>query len=170
MQTTVRQLEPADAETYVALRAAMLEDAPLSFLASPETDVACDAESMRASFAQGPAKATFGAFVADELVGVVGVFPERHPKAAHKLGVWGMFVTPAARRHGIARQLLEAVIEHARSLDGVRQLALSVSATAPGAQRLYEQLGFRVWGVEPRALIHEGTRADEHHMVLLFED
>jgi RimJ/RimL family protein N-acetyltransferase len=51
-------------------------------------------------------------------------------------------------------------------MPGVVQVMLSVSETSPAARHLYESLGFRLWGIEPRSLRHEGRVADEHHLAL----
>jgi ribosomal protein S18 acetylase RimI-like enzyme len=87
---------------------------------------------------------------------------------AHKVHIWGMYVAPTHRRQGIGLQLLEAAIEHARSLSNVEIVRLSVSSTAPGAERLYERLGFRIWGTEPDSLHYKGQSATEYHMLLQF--
>jgi ribosomal protein S18 acetylase RimI-like enzyme len=167
MTVTIRKLTPPDAEAYVGLRSAMLQQEPLAFLASPADDLALQVDQMQARLSHAE-NAIFGAF-APALVGAVGVFRPTHRKAAHKPGVWGMFVLPEFRRLGLARKLMQHGIDHARQLAGATQVALSVSETAGAARGLYESLGFRVWGTEPRALQHEGRVVSEHHMVLLFE-
>jgi ribosomal protein S18 acetylase RimI-like enzyme/catechol 2,3-dioxygenase-like lactoylglutathione lyase family enzyme len=168
MTVIVRQLVSKDAEAYVALRGAMLVDSPAAFLASPEDDIASNVAGARERLAEGAVTATFGAF-APALVGAIGMYRDRHVKAAHKAHVWGMFVTPQLRRQGIGRRLLEAAIAHASRMGGVSQLSLSVSAAAPEAQALYESAGFRVWGTEPGAIRHAGKHVDEHHMVLFLD-
>ncbi len=77
-----------------------------------------------------------------------------------------MYVAPAHRGEGAGRALLEAAIAHARTLDGVRQIQLSVSEATPAARRLYERCGFTTWGTEVAALCHEGRAYTEHHMAL----
>jgi RimJ/RimL family protein N-acetyltransferase len=59
---------------------------------------------------------------------------------------------------------MAAAIAFARALPGVRQVHLCVSS--PAAAVLYQRLGFRTWGVEPAAMIVDGTLVDEKHMVL----
>lgn len=80
-----------------------------------------------------------------------------------------MYVAARHRRRGIGRQLLEAAIQHARSLPGITAVRLSVSSAAPNAQRLYERFGFRLWGTEPDSLRHNGQSVIEYHMVLQIE-
>lgn len=55
-------------------------------------------------------------------------------------------VDPAWRRHGIARRLVTAALDRARTR-GVREVYLEVRRSNTGAQRLYRQLGFRQVGV-----------------------
>ena len=165
---TLRRLVPADAEAYVELRSAMLTEEPLAFLASATDDSALQVEQLRPRLAH-PENVIFGAF-STALVGAVGAFRPAHSKAAHKLGIWGMFVVSAFRHLGVGRQLMLRSIEHARELPGITQVTLSVSETAEAARRLYESLGFRVWGTEPQALQHAGRTVSEHHMVLMLAD
>lgn len=108
---------------------------------------------------------TFGAFVGEKLVGMVGVHRESKQKYRHKAQVWGMYVTPNARRGGLGATLLEAAVEHCRSWSGVTQVHLCVSAKAEVAKRLYERHGFQEWGREPQALLVDDELLDDIHMI-----
>ena len=98
------------------------------------------------------------------LVGAIGLHRDRHRKAAHKVHLWGMYVTPGHRHRGVGAALLDAVLAHAATLPGVDAVRLTVSDAAPAARRLYERAGFHVWGTEPEALRYEGRSVVEHHM------
>jgi len=161
----IRFVTASDLEAYVRLRREALLDAPLALSASPEDDFASTREALLPQIARAPDWVIFGAFD-DALVGAVGAMRDRHLKAAHKVHVWGMYVTPAARGRGFARALLDAAIEHARGMAGVACVRLAVSSAAPHARRLYESAGFRVWGVEPDAVRHGGRVAEESYMDL----
>jgi GNAT superfamily N-acetyltransferase len=165
---TVRRLVESDASAWFALRREMLLDTPLAFSSSPEDDHFREEEVVRRYLAGATGGAAFGAF-APHLVGALGVLRDAHRKAAHKAWVWGMYVQASHRRRGLGRRLLEAAIAHARTLGGVRQVHLGVSDATPAARTLYEGLGFRRWGTEPRGVFHDGRYADEHHMVLRFD-
>ena len=71
---------------------------------------------------------------------------------------------------GLGTALLSAAIEFARSLPGVTHLHLSVSATAVPALRLYQRMGFVIWGTEEAALQVDGVFIDTHYMVLRLTD
>ena len=167
MAITIRPLKVADAEPCAALRRAMLLDSPASFGSSPEDDLGSEVERVRDRLAGQTGQAVFGAFDREtQLVGSVGVWCQSKQKEKHKASIWGMYVAPSFRRKGVGRQLMEAAIDFARAHGGVTQIQLSVSASAPGARRLYESLGFVVWGIEPNALCVGGKLFDEHHMTL----
>lgn len=163
---TIRHLGTEDAGIYAAFRRAALIDSPLSFMSSPEDDSACSADAIRERLGQAsPDSVIIGAFDS-QLVGTLGLYRDHHIKAGHKVFLWGMHVLPTHRRQGIGARLLDAAIQHARSLHGITIVRLSVSSTAPNAQRLYERAGFRVWGTEPDSLRHQGQWATEYHMLL----
>jgi RimJ/RimL family protein N-acetyltransferase len=160
----VRELRDEDAEKYVELRRKALLDAPLAFTASPADDFVGSADGVRRQLRHGPDWMIFGAFK-PALVGSLGLFRDRHLKASHRVHLWGMYVDPDHRGQGVAAELLNAAIAHARTL-GVSWALLSVSTAAPAALRLYERAGFRIWGTEPDALRHNGESVSERHMAL----
>jgi RimJ/RimL family protein N-acetyltransferase len=153
----VRTLGANDFADFARLRRQALLETPLAFAASPETDAASSPDVLRSP--------VFGAFDGG-LVGMAGLLRDRHAKSAHKIHLWGMYVEPSHRGHGVAAKLLNAAIDHARSLPGVAWIHLDVTSAAPEARRLYERVGFRVWGTENDALRHEGQSVDEYRMAL----
>jgi RimJ/RimL family protein N-acetyltransferase len=58
------------------------------------------------------------------------------------------FVAPWARRHGLARRILQAA-ESAATAAGMRLLNLDIRETQTAAIQLCEALGFTRWGVHP---------------------
>ncbi|AMM22255.1 hypothetical protein AX769_06270 [Frondihabitans sp. PAMC 28766] len=67
-------------------------------------------------------------------------------------------VAPGARRHGIARDLMQRMM--AEAIDrGARETFLEVRVDNPGAQALYESLGFEGIAVRPRYYMPDGVDA-----------
>ena len=62
-------------------------------------------------------------------------------RGAGRVEMKRLFVRPAARRTGLGRQLVEAIITEARR-DGYREMCLDTLPSMGDAQRLYERLGF----------------------------
>jgi ribosomal protein S18 acetylase RimI-like enzyme len=61
-------------------------------------------------------------------------------------GLYGMWVAPGARRGGVGRRLVVAVLEWART-QGVARVVLDVAEERPAARALYASCGFRDTGV-----------------------
>jgi len=164
---TIRRLLAEDAERLFAPRRESLVEEPFAFLSSPEDDAASSAKVVRQQLTQSNVRAPiFGAFLGEQLVGMVGLSQDRPVKAAHRACIWGVYVAPAFRHRGIAKQLLHAAVACAREMPGVLTVYLSVSERHPEAKRLYESLGFVVWGLEPDRIRVAGEPAREYHLSL----
>jgi ribosomal protein S18 acetylase RimI-like enzyme len=161
----IRSLTESDLPEYVALRREALRDTPLAFAASPDDDFAADVDVLGEQLRKAPDWVIFGAFE-ERLAGSVGLIRDKHLKAAHKMHLWGMYVTPSHRGRGLGKQLLDAAIEHARSVEGIAWIFLGVTTAAPAARQLYERAGFEIWGTEPDALREGGTSVVEHRLAL----
>ncbi len=162
----IRRLTTDDEGTFTALRLEALESAPLVFASSPSDDFASDSTRLSHHLDESSDEVIFGAF-SGNLVGVVGVYRGQHEKSAHKAHIWGMYVQPRHRGQGVASRLLHAALSHARVLEGVSIVHLSVSSEANEAHQLYLSAGFRPWGTEPDALRYAGRSVSEIHMALV---
>lgn len=164
----IRLLTPSDAKACAALRREMLADAPWAFAASENADPGVDVEAVAKRLAD-PSHASIGAFGASgSLLGVASVRRDHHAKMAHRAKVWGVYVTPAARGSGVARAIMLRTLDVARSWPGVTSVGLSCSERAVAARKIYESVGFRAWGREPKALVADGVAYDEFHLVCEF--
>lgn len=158
----IRPLLASESTAYISL----LRDSPLAFSSGVETDVSLDAAAVAKRLTE-PGYAIIVAIAAGgSLVGAAGLYREKHAKLAHRARVWGMYVTPSARGAGIGRRMVARALNEARSWPGVTSVGLSCSERSLAAKRTYELLGFVAWGLEPAALVVEGRRYDEHHMVV----
>jgi ribosomal protein S18 acetylase RimI-like enzyme len=162
----VRCLSDADADVfaYVQLRREMLEREPFAFGSSPEDD-RLSVDVLRTSLRSSDS-AIVGCFDGAELIAAAGLVREGKLKARHLATIYGVYTTPASRGRGAARAALVHAVAIARAWPGVDWVQLSVSETAPIAQRLYESLGFIAWGTEPDATRVEGVGRAEIHMRL----
>lgn len=163
---TVRRLGVDDAPALHAMRREALERHPFAFSSSPEEDRFRTLEAVVAALEPAPGRAVLGAFDGGTLIAMGGLMRQPRAKHRHKAGIWGIYVSPAARGRGAGRLLLDALVGEARRWKGVVKVELSVTAEAPDAHRLYESAGFRVWGTEPRSLGRDGRFVDEIYMSL----
>jgi RimJ/RimL family protein N-acetyltransferase len=162
----IRRLIPTDAAEFHSLRLAGLRDAPIAFGASYDEEQGLSVADIEARLQHHEDRGVFGAFVNGALVGVVALGRERQAKLAHKGMIWGVYVAPAARGTGAGRALMAAVIDFAKSVPALLQLNLVVYVGNAGAIKLYESLGFEIYGREPNAIRVDGVLYDDFHMRL----
>ena len=151
----IRRLTPADAVSYREIRLAGLKCSPEAFGSTFETESAQPLSNFSDRLSTS---AVFGAFRGAELLGIAGFAVRKGVKEAHKGLLWGMYVRPDARKGGVGRRLVEAVIDFARQR--VELIQLSVVSDNEPAQRLYARLGFLEYGVEKNSLKQDGRYYD----------
>jgi len=163
---TIRKLNPGDAPAWAQLRLEALETYPLAFSSCVPEAFNALVETAIERLAVHEDSAFFGAYIDNALVGTVGILRDHGAKERHKCLLVSMFVSSGNRRTGVGALLVKTAIQQARSWNGVEQILLVVNDVAPEAKRLYEKMGFRTWGIEPRSLRHDGLSTDSTHMIL----
>ena len=165
-----RPLTRSDAAAYRALRLAMLRQYPEAFTSSFDEEnmkPVAWAEQRIGPNVGAPHDFILGAFSeAGDLVGAVGLAVEGRAKQRHKALLFGMYVAREAASGGVGRALLAACVDRARSIPGLEQINLTVTATSERARRFYEAAGFRSFGVEERAIKVDGVPYPKAHLVL----
>ena len=164
MKFDLRMLGPDDAGAFRALRLEALERHPCAFAAAHDEEAGQSAADVAERLA---AQAVFGGFVDGVLVGVAAFATPALAKKRHKGLLWGVYVHAPLRGHGLGRALVAQVIEHARGR--VAQLHAAVVTGNVAACRLYRDLGFVTYGVEPRALKVGERDFDQELMVLMLD-
>jgi GNAT superfamily N-acetyltransferase len=133
----VRKATLDDIEALVSLRIQLLEANDPSFDGA-----------LRGWLRTHLADGSFRAWIADDAGTVVAASGltvlDRPPYPGNAAGLDGyvtnMYTLPAYRRRGLARQLLEVLITHARQV-GIKRLFLESSREG---QQLYEEFGFQL--------------------------
>jgi ribosomal protein S18 acetylase RimI-like enzyme len=160
----IRQLTEADADAvlYRDIRLEALSANPEAFGSTFEIE---NAQPLSWFSARLVSSILLGAFRDTKLVAIAGFAIQQGRKRAHKGEIWGMYVRPDARRTGIGRRLIEAIVELARHR--VELVQLTVVRDNEQARRLYASLGFLEYGIERNALKQDGRYYDE---VLMAKD
>ena len=165
----IRVLCPEDIDAYKNLRLEGIEESPSSFWASYAEESNCPLEQMQNRLVATPHQVIFGVFDNGQLIAMAGFRREQIAKIEHRGNIWGVYVSPASRGLGIARQLLDSLLSHAKNIPNVIQVTLGVRTTNSAAKALYLQLGFVPTGIDRRSICIDGQFHDEERMALFFD-
>lgn len=106
----------------------------------------------------------FGVYHKDRIIGLAALIQESGIKLAHKAVLCSVFIEPEFQSQGIATALLRAVIAYSHAQ--LEQVLLTVAAANQLAIKLYQKMGFEVYGVEKKALKNNNEYTDELLMKL----
>ncbi|WP_028392348.1 GNAT family N-acetyltransferase [Bacillus cihuensis] len=163
----IRKLHATDAKEYWSLRLEAFQTFPEAFATSFEEAIARENPIQQAAAGlEAEGSYTFGAFVDGKLVGIVTLVQEMREKLQHRANIYGLFVKVNYHGSGIGKALMNETLNYARNLKGIEKVNLSVVASNEGAKKLYSDLGFKVFGLEEKALKLDDVYLDEEHMVL----
>jgi GNAT superfamily N-acetyltransferase len=159
----VRQIGPDDWKLLRGTRLAALQDAPEAFESTYQGSLTFGEDEWRRRAGTHP---VFLAFAGEEPVGIaIGLQDEEtRPGSCDLVSMW---VSPAVRGRGVARQLIDAVANRARS-DGARELHLWVVVGNAAARVAYDRAGFVATG-ERQPVSGAGNRVEERMVLALWE-
>jgi ribosomal-protein-alanine N-acetyltransferase len=140
--SALREATPADLDAIMAIE---------------ESEFTSDAWSSR-MMAEEIRSAHTRYLVAEEDGVVLGYAGLLCPRGAHEADVQTIAVLASARRRGLGRRLLRALLDEAVRR-GAREVFLEVRADNPGAQTLYRSEGFEEIGVRPAYYQPDGVDA-----------
>lgn len=142
VDVVVRRVRADEIDTLREVRLAALSDSPSAFASTYAQERALTdhdwAERARLS-ASGSERATFLAVDGESVVGLVGGY--RRADSSGEVELISMWTDPSARRAGVGRLLVGAVLGWARSV-GADRVDLWVVRGNRAAESLYRSLGF----------------------------
>ena len=165
----IRLLTDLDAQDYQQLRLRALQTNPESFGSTYEREVEFTLDTVKERIRPTQDKFVLGAFDGDSLVGMARFVRETEQKTKHKANIYGMYVAPEMRGSGVGRAILLEIIDRAKKEEGIEQIHLTVISTNHTAKKLYQSLGFKTYGIEPKALKDNDQYYDEDLMVLFLD-
>ncbi|NBX02506.1 MAG: GNAT family N-acetyltransferase [Alphaproteobacteria bacterium] len=158
----IRLLTPEDVAIFQALRLRGCREEPHAFLEDVDDLAQKPTEHFLRHFKNGWIA---GAFMDGELVGSSGLYIHQGKKLQHKGTVWGVYVIPEARGHGLAKKLIEIVVEEAKKA-GLELVTISTNIQNPITVGIYQKLGFIPCGIEMHILkLADGSYIDDVQMI-----
>jgi ribosomal protein S18 acetylase RimI-like enzyme len=165
----LRRSRREDAASYRELRLEGLRNHPTAFGADYEESAARpDSAWVERLDMNDEEEALFLAEHEGALIGMTGIYRSLSPRHKHQATVWGVYVREEWRGQHIAEALIQNCLDWARD-KGVVIARLGVAADNRPAIRCYERCGFKTYGREAKALLHEGKYIDEYLMACELE-
>ncbi|MBF4472696.1 GNAT family N-acetyltransferase [Flavobacterium sp. HJJ] len=111
---------------------------------------------------------TLGAYSDNQLAGIVSFARDGgdREKLKHKGVLFRMYVSKHFRGQGIAKKLIQTLVERVNQIAGIEQINLTVIANNDNAKKLYEKFGFVTFGSESNAIKWKGKYFTEDQMTL----
>ncbi len=137
-----RALLVDDVDAFRALRLSGMLEKPKAFRTSYAEEAALPPMRLQQRLLHTPHQRMFGAWDGATLVGMVGLKREPIAVVHDRANIWGVYVAPQARGAGVARGLIEAALDYARTVPELRRVTLMVNVDNAAARALYRKLGF----------------------------
>ena len=151
MSIVIRNLQPDESAIYREVRLACLKNAPDFFGSTYEEEI-LNPQFMFETYIETSSSdhVMFGAFDGQRLIGITGFNRMARERAMHRGEIVQVYVDPGYRGQNIGEKLLRQALAYAFQLEGVEQVQLSVIANNQRAIALYEKIGFKSFGIQPR--------------------
>lgn len=165
-----KNIEQEHTEAFWKIRLEALKMHPEAFVSSYEDSVHTPLAEVKKKIKNDKDNYILGAFTEDEqLAGMAGFRREQGIKLNHKGMIWGVYVSPEYRGQGVAKALIQEILDRGREIEGLQQINLSVVTANRPAAELYKKVGFVTYGVEKNALIYNHQGYDEELMTYFFK-
>lgn len=156
-EITIRQISTVDVEALRELRLEALRAHPVAFSADYNTELNRTPQAWKARIQDSP---IFFAQAGNTMIGMAGFYRSRSSKTGHHGTIWGVYIRPDYRGHGLGDKLINQCIQWARENE-VRMVYIAAAAVNTAAIRCYARCGFTVYGLQPMAIFHDNIYYDE---------
>lgn len=161
-----RRLIESDVKQYRKLRLKSLQTDPKGFASTYKREVKFPLGKFKSRIISSETQFTMDAFDDTALVCIGTFYSETLEKVKHKGNLVTIYCDPSYRRQGIASLLIKKIINEVNELGFVKIIGLCVLSENKSAIALYEQLGFKWYGTEPKALFDGNSYYDEDLMYM----
>jgi len=166
----IHKLTSADISAFREIRIEMCGKHPEAFSQTAEEVATIPDEKMLEWMALSdvfPESFVLAATEDGRVLGTAAFKREDMLKERHRGWIWAVYVRPEGRGRGIARTIMQSLIDEARKIDGLEMLTLVVSLTQTEARTLYTSMGFFTTGM----ILHgyklpDGGYVDHEEMML----
>jgi ribosomal protein S18 acetylase RimI-like enzyme len=164
---TIRPLTINDVLAYRDLRLKALQTNPASYLATLKTEQTKPLESFAweiRSAVSPPVSGYYGLYLDQILIGYAQLDQVSLPKQRHIAYLYNLYVDPAHRGQGLATKLVNHLTKLAKEQQ-IERLFISCNRQNTPAQKFYQHLGFKQFGLKEKSVKWQGEYDDEVEMV-----
>lgn len=150
MLVEIRELKASEFDIFKSIRLELLDNNPSYFGSDYDSESKFPDQTWKDRLTKDTVK-TYGIFSNTDLCGIcVLVFSPRN-KMKHVATLNSMYIRPEFQRKGLAKKLIEKILEDLSSME-IKRLNLSVVSENNKAISMYENLGFVTYGLEPETI------------------
>ena len=159
-EVLIREIVPNDAESSISF-SKQIFGLPTVLTTLNEFNQTVESQTKWIdSFQKSDTKFALVAIHENEVVGLLDFSTIRRERLSH-IGDFGVSVLPGFQKNGIARTMIQMLLDWALKNPKVEKVNLKVSSNNPKAVRLYESLGFEKEGqMKNEIKLEDGTYVD----------
>lgn len=159
-EVLIRKIEPEDAKSSIRF-SKQIFGLPTVLTTQNEFNQTVESQTKWIeSFQESDTKFALVAIHGNEVVGLLDFSTIRRERMSH-IGDFGVSVLPDFENNGIARTMIQMLLDWASENPRVEKVNLKVSSNNPKAVRLYESLGFQKEGQMKKEIkLEDGTYVD----------
>jgi len=142
-------LPPSRWSEYKALRLQALENDPAAFATTYQEDAAMPDLQWQDRLQNSEGQKSYMLFAQCEgkVIGMVGALLEQGACVEHKATIVSVYVQPEYRGQGIAKTLMQAIMQLLQANKKIVHVQLTVNSDNASAIKLYESVGFKKVGL-----------------------
>lgn len=168
MNINIISLEENDFQKYRDLRLEALQDSPTAFGGTYEFESQLSDEEWKKRLTREHQMKLFAEFQ-ENIIGMTVCSLQPNSRTAHVAHIYSVYVQPEFRGKGIARKLMNAILNKVRKDTMLRKLNVYVNAENVSAIAFYTSVGFEQAGILRQEMYYDGVYYDEILMELFLQ-
>ncbi len=156
-ELSIRRVSGDEVQAYVEMRLEALRNHPLAFSADYEQERKRSLPEWKKRIETAE---IFIAWDGEAAAGMATFLRSRSSKTDHYGNIFGVYVRPGYRGHGLGGRLVDRCVQWARE-NNMKTVYIATAAANTAAIRCYTRCGFTVHGVRPMAMPQDGVYHDE---------
>ena len=157
---TIRALDSGEWEIFREMRLHALKTMPQVFFSKYEDEVKAEPANWQTRWLDRKGKCTFGVFDGQKLVGITGVFTDRHDTSGKTAVLGASYLLPDYRGMGLSKMMYKARLDWAAAQTHMTRAVVSHRKSNDASRKASQAFGFQFVKAEPHVW-PDGTTEDD---------